>query len=71
MYSMSCNNTRLMGGTLMGVGCGIMTLCLSVNYIKNNYIKKGNNIDLRKCLNFNCFLGGSIGFFTTKYFFYK
>lgn len=68
MYSMSCNNIRLMGGTLMGVGCGIMTWCLSVNYIKNNYIKKGNNINLRKCLNFNCFIGGSIGFLTTKFF---
>jgi len=66
---MSYNNIQLLGGTLMGVGCGIMTWCLTADYIKNYHKKKGNNVDLRNYLNLNCFLGGSIGFFTTKYFF--
>ena len=66
---MSYNNVQLLGGTLMGVGCGIMTWCLTADYIKNYHKKKGNNVDLRNYLNLNCFLGGSIGFFTTKYFF--
>ena len=66
---MSYNNVQLLGGTLMGVGCGIMTWCLTADYIKNYHKKKSNNVDLRNYLNLNCFLGGSIGFFTTKYFF--